>query len=233
MPVLVLIARAGCSDKVAGLDAEHLALLRFSGNTVESRTEMEGALCAGRAWSFNLYDLRPSAAASFPAQTTGKKDVRGSCDDWNLRPLWNYLAPYNYKTGVLEIGAGIVIGPSVVGWVELDDAIRVLATIGLAFLLFLAGLEIEFRQLKGRPVRLAGIGYVASFGIAIALAFALKGAGLVETPLFVAIVLTATSLGVVVPVLKDSGEISSAFGQLIVAAASRFCNTIQTLRAMI
>jgi hypothetical protein len=91
--------------QVAGLDAEHLALLRFGGNSIESRTEMEGALCAGRAWSFNLYDLRPAAAASFLAQTTGKKDVRGSCEDWSLRPLWSYLAPYNYKTGVLEIGA--------------------------------------------------------------------------------------------------------------------------------
>lgn len=121
---------------------------------------------------------------------------------------------------VLEIVAGIVLGPSVLGWVELDDAIRVLATIGLAFLLFLAGLEIEFRELKGRAVRLTGIGYVASFVIAIVLAFALQGAGLVDTPLFIAIVLTATSLGIVVPVLKDSGEISSAFGQLVVAAAT-------------
>jgi len=121
---------------------------------------------------------------------------------------------------VLEILAGIVIGPSVLGWVEIDDSIRVLATIGLAFLLFLAGLEIEFNELKGRAVRLAGLGYFASFAIAIALAFALKGAGLVQTPLFVAIVLTATSLGVVVPVLKDAGEIASDFGQLVVAAAT-------------
>ncbi|HET9461527.1 MAG TPA: cation:proton antiporter [Gaiellaceae bacterium] len=121
---------------------------------------------------------------------------------------------------VLEIVAGIVIGPSVLGWVSIDDSIRVLATIGLAFLLFLAGLEIDFRELKGRAVRLTGVGFLLSFGIAIGLAFVLKGAGLVETPLFVAIVLTATSLGIVVPVLKDSNEISSSFGQLVVAAAT-------------
>ena len=121
---------------------------------------------------------------------------------------------------VLEIVAGIVIGPSVLGWVSIDDSIRVLATIGLTFLLFLAGLEIDFRELKGRAVRLTGIGFLLSFGIAIGLAFVLKGAGLVETPLFVAIVLTATSLGIVVPVLKDSNEISSSFGQLVVAAAT-------------
>jgi len=121
---------------------------------------------------------------------------------------------------VLEIVAGIVIGPSVLGWVSIDDSIRVLATIGLAFLLFLAGLEIDFRELEGRAVRLTGIGFLLSFGIAIGLAFVLKGAGLVERPLFVAIVLTATSLGIVVPVLKDSNEISSSFGQLVVAAAT-------------
>lgn len=121
---------------------------------------------------------------------------------------------------VLEIVAGIVIGPSVLGWVSIDDSIRVLATIGLVFLLFLAGLEIDFRELKGRAVRLTGVGFLLSFGIAIGLAFVLKGAGLVETPLFVAIVLTATSLGIVVPVLKDSNEISSSFGQLVVAAAT-------------
>ncbi len=44
----------------------------------------------------------------------------------------------------------IVIGPAVLGWVELDAAIEVLALLGLAFLLFLAGLEIEFEHLKGR-----------------------------------------------------------------------------------
>jgi Kef-type K+ transport system membrane component KefB len=48
----------------------------------------------------------------------------------------------------------------------------------------------------------------------------LKAGGLIETPLLVAIILCATSLGVIIPVLKDAGEISSTFGQLIVAAGS-------------
>jgi len=54
----------------------------------------------------------------------------------------------------------------------------------------------------------------------VVVGFGLSAAGLVETPLLVAIILCATSLGVIVPVLKDTGEISSPFGQLIVAAAS-------------
>jgi Kef-type K+ transport system membrane component KefB len=121
---------------------------------------------------------------------------------------------------VLEIVAGIVVGPSVLGIVEVDEAIEVIALIGLAFVLFLAGLEIEFQKLRGRVLRLTALGFAVSFGIAVVVGFGLKAAGLVETPLLVAIILCATSLGVIVPVLKDSGEISSTFGQLIVAAAS-------------
>jgi len=121
---------------------------------------------------------------------------------------------------VLEIVAGIVVGPSVLGIVEVDQAIEVIALIGLGFVLFLAGLEIEFDKLRGQVLRLAGLGFALSFGIAVLVGLALSSAGLVETPLLIAIILCSTSLGVIVPLLKDSGEISTSFGQLIVAAAS-------------
>jgi Kef-type K+ transport system membrane component KefB len=121
---------------------------------------------------------------------------------------------------VLEIVAGIVIGPSVLGWVEVDQAVQVVALIGLAFVLFLAGLEIEFMKLRGPVLRLSALGFALSFAIAVAVALLLRAGGLVDTPLLVAIILCSTSLGVLVPVLKDAGQISSTFGQLIVAAAS-------------
>ena len=121
---------------------------------------------------------------------------------------------------VLEIVAGIVIGPAVLGWVELDAVIRVFSLFGLAFLLFLAGLEIDFERLRGRPLRLAGAGFALSFAIALAVACALAAAGQVEDGLIVAIILSATSLGVVVPLLKDAGEAGGDFGQLTIAAAS-------------
>jgi Kef-type K+ transport system membrane component KefB len=121
---------------------------------------------------------------------------------------------------VVEIVAGIVVGPSVLGIVEVDQVIEVLALVGLGFVLFLAGLEIEFEKLRGRVLRLTALGFVASFAVALVVAFGLSAGGLVETPLLVAIILCATSLGVIVPVLKDSGEIATPFGQLIVAAAS-------------
>src|SRR5204863_1975510 len=121
---------------------------------------------------------------------------------------------------VVEIVAGIVIGPSVLGWVHVDEPIAVLSLVGLALLLFLAGLEIEFEHLRGRVLKLAFGGWIVSFAIGIAAGLALKAAGLVESPLLVAIILSATSLGVIIPVLKDAGEISSTFGQLVVAAGS-------------
>jgi len=121
---------------------------------------------------------------------------------------------------VLEIVAGIVIGPSVLGWVGVDAPVQVLALVGLAFLLFLAGLEIDVHRLRGRPLTLALTGFVVSFAIAIGVALLLTAGGFASAPLLIAIILCATSLGLVVPVLKDSGQITGATGQLIIAAAS-------------
>jgi Kef-type K+ transport system membrane component KefB len=121
---------------------------------------------------------------------------------------------------VLEIVAGIVVGPSVLGWVEVDDTISVVATIGLAFLLFLGGLEVDFARLRGPVLRLTALGYAMSFAIAVAVAIAFGAGDLVDTPLLVAIALGSTSLGVLIPVLKDTGRIESTLGQLVIAAGS-------------
>jgi Kef-type K+ transport system membrane component KefB len=121
---------------------------------------------------------------------------------------------------VVEIVAGIVVGPAVLGWVSVDEPVRVFATVGLAYLLFLAGLEVDFDRLRGRVLRVALFGFAVSLAIAIVVGLLLKAGGFVSQPLFVAIVLSATSLGVLVPVLKDAGEIESTFGQLIVASAT-------------
>ena len=121
---------------------------------------------------------------------------------------------------VLEIVLGIVIGPSGLGWVDVDVPVSILALIGLAFLLFLSGLEIDLRRLRGRVLRLTAIGFAVSFVVGILVGLALDAGGFVKSPMFIAIVLVATSLGVIVPVLKDSDNISTDFGQLVIAAAS-------------
>jgi Kef-type K+ transport system membrane component KefB len=121
---------------------------------------------------------------------------------------------------VLEILAGIAIGPSMLGWVEVDQPVAVLSLVGLAFLLFLAGLEIDVTRLHGDLLRLPLVGFVVTLAIGLSAGLALDAAGWVSSPLFVAIVLSATSLGLVVPVLKDVGEADRPLGQLIIAGAT-------------
>ena len=136
-------------------------------------------------------------------------------------PLLLGLAPsLRVPAVVVEILAGIAVGPSGLGWVEIDEPVEILSLIGLSFLLFSAGLEIDVHRLRGRTLRLASISFAASFVIAVAAGLALDAGGLVSSPLLVAIILVSTSLGIVVPVLKDSGEVSTPFGQLIVASSS-------------
>jgi Kef-type K+ transport system membrane component KefB len=121
---------------------------------------------------------------------------------------------------VLEILLGIAIGPQGLGWAEVDEPVQVLSTIGLAFLLLLAGLEIDFDQLRGRVLKLTLLGYGISFALALAIGLGFRGADLVKSPLLIAIILSATGLGVILPILKDAGETATPFGQVVVAGAS-------------
>ncbi len=130
-----------------------------------------------------------------------------------VAPLLLGLSPARrLPSVVLEIVAGILIGPSVLGWVRVDLPIQILSLLGLAFLLFLAGLEVELERLKGRLLLFVSIGFLLSLGLALLVGFALFLSGQVLSPLFIAIVLVATALGVIVPLLKDAGESDSSFG---------------------
>jgi Kef-type K+ transport system membrane component KefB len=138
-----------------------------------------------------------------------------------VAPLLLGLAPaLRVPSVLLEIGAGVALGPSVLGWVEADAAVNVLSLIGVGFLLLLAGLEIEVDRLRGPVLRLALTGFAVSFAIAVAAGYGLDAAGIVGAPFLVAVILSATSLAVVLPLLKDTGLAASAFGQMVIAAAS-------------
>jgi Kef-type K+ transport system membrane component KefB len=136
-------------------------------------------------------------------------------------PLLLGFAPGLRAPSVLvEILAGVVLGPSVLDWVQADTAVEVLALIGVGFLLLLAGIEIDFDQLRGRLLSVALAGFVVSFAIALAVSYGLSAAGVVSSPFLIAVILSATSLAVVLPLLKDSGLIESRFGQVVIAGAS-------------
>ena len=121
---------------------------------------------------------------------------------------------------ILEIVAGIVLGPSVLGWVKVDLPVQVLGLIGLAFLLFLSGLEIDAHRLRGRLLRVAVLGYLITLALGVPIGVALHSAGWVRSPLLLAIALSATSLGLVVPVLKDAGKSDGEVGQTAIVAAT-------------
>jgi Kef-type K+ transport system membrane component KefB len=121
---------------------------------------------------------------------------------------------------VLLILAGILLGPSGIGLVRIDLPIQIMALLGLAFLLFLAGMEIEVHELRGRRLKLALVAFALSFLLAVAAGGAVGAAGLTGSPLLVAVILVGTSLGIVIPILKDAGETESSFGQLVIASAS-------------
>src|SRR5215469_13200866 len=66
---------------------------------------------------------------------------------------------------VAEIGLGILVGPQVLGWATAGPTIHVLSNFGLAFLFFLAGFEIDFPAIRGRPILLAALGWFASLAV--------------------------------------------------------------------
>src|SRR5215212_73225 len=100
----------------------------------------------------------------------------------------------------------LVVAPAAFGFVEVDLALQVLALLGLAFLLFLAGLEIDLGRLRGGPLRSAAAGFVISLAVALGIGLGLKVVGLIQAPPVMAIILSATSLGIVITVLADSGQ---------------------------
>jgi Kef-type K+ transport system membrane component KefB len=137
-----------------------------------------------------------------------------------VAPLALALTRFPLPAIVLEILLGIVVGPHVLGWASADEPVTVLARLGLAFLLLLAGLEIDFAALRGRLLRTTALAFAVSFGLALAAGLALRAGGVVKSPLLIAIILSATGLGIVLPILKDAGETATPFGRVVVAGAS-------------
>jgi Kef-type K+ transport system membrane component KefB len=121
---------------------------------------------------------------------------------------------------VLEIVAGIVLGPAVLNVVRPDATVQALSIIGLSFLLFLSGLEIDFQRLRGPRARLVGVGLAGTLVLAAIVGWTLHAAGLVESPLLIGTALVATSLGLLIPILKDADAVDRPVGQLTIGGGS-------------
>jgi Kef-type K+ transport system membrane component KefB len=121
---------------------------------------------------------------------------------------------------VLEVLAGIAIGPQVLGLVTATGGVYVLYLLGFGFLLFLAGQEIEVERFRGSAFRLSGAGFLISLVLSVPVALALRQLASGADVRLLALALTASSLGVMVPLLQDAREIETDFGQLAIMAGS-------------
>ena len=121
---------------------------------------------------------------------------------------------------VVELVLGAVIGPDVLDLAKSDDILEFLGQLGLGFLFFFAGYEIEFDRIRGTPLRLAAFGWAITLALAYLLAGALAAAGVVLSGLLVGSAMTTTALGTLIPVLRDSGQLETNFGRYVVGAGA-------------
>ena len=118
---------------------------------------------------------------------------------------------------VIQLGLGIAIGPYVLKLAHPDTVVSGLSDLGLAFLMFLAGYELDVVRIKCEPLRLAGLGWLVSLGLGFGVALALVSTGFARSTLVVGLALTTTALGTLLPVLRDAGVLETRFGHYIVA----------------
>jgi Kef-type K+ transport system membrane component KefB len=121
---------------------------------------------------------------------------------------------------VVEICLGILVGPQVLGWAAAGPTIQVLSNFGLAFLFFLAGFEIDFPAIRGRPLVLATLGWLGSLVVCLSVGLGLQRCGVVDSGLIVGSALATTALGTLMPILRDAKELPTRFGAYVVASGA-------------
>jgi len=120
---------------------------------------------------------------------------------------------------VIFLLGGIIIGPHVLGLAE-NASIQLLANIGLGFLFLLAGYELDPHLLREELGRLAMAGWLISAIAALGVAGALFSVGYIKDYVPVALALTTTALGTLLPILRDNGMLGGRFGREVFAAGA-------------
>lgn len=130
--------------------------------------------------------------------------------------------PLGFKVPVvvIEVVLGVVLGPHVLGLVQFEGFVVTMFLLGMAATLFMAGMELEFSEIKGRSLSLAAGGWAVSVLLSITVVGLLHLIPEVHAPLMVTLALCTTGLGVLVPIFRDSGQLGTAFGRLVLAAGT-------------
>lgn len=138
-----------------------------------------------------------------------------------LAPLLaEWLKRFRVPGVVLEIGLGILIGQQVLGWASVTTVVASFGNLGLSFLMFLAGFEIDLDRIKGRPLNRATIGWFVSLAVALGVAAVLVVTGFAISDLLIGLALTTTALGTLLPMLRDADVLESEFGALVLAVGT-------------
>ena len=116
---------------------------------------------------------------------------------------------------VLLLAAGIVIGPFGLGLAAVDSEIGLLKELGLGMLFLLAGYELDRNELTGRGGRRAMYTWLVCLALAFGVVAALGASGLHLAEVAVAIALTSTALGTLLPILKDRGLMETRLGKAV------------------
>ncbi len=131
------------------------------------------------------------------------------------------FAKFGIPSVIGEIFTGVLLGQSVLGIIPLSDVIRLLAELGIILLLFHIGLEADLKQLKQAGFSAGAVAVVGALTPMIAgflISRYVFDYSLV-TSLFIGGTLTATSIGITVRVLEDTGKIKERFAQVVLGAA--------------
>ncbi len=120
---------------------------------------------------------------------------------------------------VLELVFGILIGPQVLG-LNPGGAISFFSDLGLGLLFFFAGYEIDVGRILGRPLRLGVLGWLLSLALAYAIGGALAAAGVVLSLLYTGSALATTAIGMLIPILSDTGDLDTGFGTYLLGAGA-------------
>jgi Kef-type K+ transport system membrane component KefB len=121
---------------------------------------------------------------------------------------------------VIELVLGVIFGPECLKLAHVNSSLTLLSTLGLGFLFFFAGYEIQFDKLKGPPLTLALEGWGLSLILAYTLAGILFATGLVLSSVMVGSAVATTAIGTVLPVLRDTKSLRGRFGPMILAAGA-------------
>jgi Kef-type K+ transport system membrane component KefB len=121
---------------------------------------------------------------------------------------------------VVELVLGAAMGPDGLGLAEVDDILSFLGQLGLGFLFFFAGYEIDVERIRGAPLRLAVLGWLVTLALAYALAGVLAATGVALSGLLVGSAMATTPLGTLLPVLRDSGRLDTELGRFVLGAGA-------------